>query len=146
MTIVNLRDYPLPLYDGDLEAAEGLPANARTLKDIFLAHQGLMISSPEHNSSISSALKNLIDWVSRPVPDQPPLNCFTDKLAVLMSASPSGLGGLRGLVHVRAILGNIGVFILPDQVAIAKAHEAFEPDGSLKDPGLQAAIKKLARG
>ncbi|HEV3415458.1 MAG TPA: NAD(P)H-dependent oxidoreductase [Pirellulales bacterium] len=143
VTLIDLRDYPLPLFDGDLEANEGLPANARALKDVFLAHNGLMISAPEYNSSITAVLKNTIDWVSRPVPNEASLACFTDKLAVLMSASPGALGGLRGLVHVRAILGNIGVCVLPAQVAVVKAHEAFQPDGSLKDAKLQASVKNL---
>ena len=145
VTVLDLRDYPLPLYDGDLEQREGLPANARKLKDLFLAHQGLMIASPEYNSSISAVLKNAIDWVSRPVPGEPPLGCFIDKVAALMSASTRALGGLRGLVTVRSILGNIRVIVLPDQVAVAKAHEAFAPDGSLKDPQQQAAVEQLGR-
>jgi NAD(P)H-dependent FMN reductase len=102
-----------------------------------------MISAPEYNSSITAVLKNTIDWVSRPVPNEASLACFANKLAVLMSASPGALGGLRGLVHVRAILGNIGVWVLPDQVAVMKAHESFQPDGTLKDAKLQASVKNL---
>ncbi len=143
VTLIDLRDFPLPLFDGDLEARDGLPANGRKLKDLFLAHQGLLISAPEYNSSITAVLKNTIDWVSRPVPGEPPLACFDGKVACLMSASPGGLGGLRGLVHVRAILGNIKVLVLPDQVAISKANEAFNPDGSLKDPAQHAAVEGL---
>ena len=145
VTHIDLRDYTLPLYDGDIEQRDGLPANARTLKDLFLAHQGLLIAAPEYNSSISAVLKNAIDWVSRPVPGEPPLGCFIDKVAALVSASPGALGGLRGLVTVRSILGNIRVIVLPDQVAVAKAHEAFNPDGSLKDPKQQAAVENLGR-
>ena len=143
VTFLDLRDIPLPLYDGDLEEKEGLPANARKLKDLMLAHQGFLISSPEYNSGISGVLKNAIDWASRRLPDEPPLACFQDKTAVLMSASPGGLGGLRGLVHVRLILSNIGVIVLPAQIAISKAQEAFLPDGSLKDPKQQAGVEKL---
>lgn len=143
VTIVDLRDFPLPLFDEDLEARDGLPPSARKLKDLFLAHQGLLISSPEYNSSISAALKNAIDWVSRPVSGEAPLACFAGKVAVLMSASPGALGGLRGLVHVRAILGNIKVTVLPDQVAVGKANEAFNPDGTLKDPRQQDAVAQL---
>ena len=143
VTLIDLRDYPLPLFDGDLEAGEGLPPNGRRLKDLFLAHQGLLISAPEYNSSITGVLKNTIDWVSRPVPGEAPLACFDGKVACLMSASPGALGGLRGLVHVRAILQNIKVLVLPDQVAVPKADEAFNPDGSLKDPKRQAAVEAL---
>jgi len=143
VTLIDLRDYPLPLFDGDLETGEGLPANGRTLKDLFLAHQGLLISAPEYNSSITGVLKNTIDWVSRPCPGEAPLGCFDGKVACLMSASPGVLGGLRGLVHVRAILQNIKVLVLPDQIAVSKADEAFNPDGSLKDPKRQAAVEGL---
>jgi len=143
VTLLDLRDFPLPLFDADLEAREGLPPHARRLKDLMLAHQRLLISSPEYNSSISGVLKNAIDWASRPAPGEAPLGCFVDKVAALMSASPGALGGLRGLVHVRAILGNIKVLVLPDQVAVSRANEAFNPDGTLKDPKQQAAVGGL---
>ena len=125
--LLDLRDLPLPVFDEDLEAKHGLPANARQLKDLMLAKDGFLISAPEYNSSITAVLKTTIDWVSRPVPGEAPLACFNGKTAVLMSASPGALGGLRGLVHVRAILGNINVLVLPEQVAIPRAFEAFNP-------------------
>lgn len=143
VTLIDLRDYPLPLFDGDLEEREGLPANGRTLKDLFLAHQGLLISAPEYNSSITAVLKNTIDWVSRPVVGEAPLNCFDGKVAGLMSASPGVLGGLRGLVHLRAMLQNIRVLTIPEQVAVSKANEAFTADGSLKDAKQQTAVEAL---
>ena len=140
---LDLRDIPLPLFDQDLEAREGLPPQALKLKELLLAHDGFLISAPEYNSSITGVLKNAIDWASRPAPGEEPLACFDGKTASLMSASPGALGGLRGLVHLRAILGNIGVLVLPDQVSIPKAHEAFEPDGMLKDKKKQAAVEDL---
>ena len=143
VTVLELRELPLPVYDGDLEEREGLPENARKLKEIMKAHGGLLISSPENNSSVSAALKNAIDWASRPEPGEPPLVCFRDKVAVIMAASPGGLGGLRGLVPLRSILSNIGVLVLPDQKAISGAGEAFADDGRLKDAKQQAAIEKL---
>lgn len=147
VTLLNLRDYPLPLFDQDLEAA-GLPDMVLKLKQTFLEHQGLLISSPEYNSSITPLLKNLIDWVSRPAPGEGSLAAYRGKAAGLVSASPGALGGLRGLVHVRSILGNIGVLVLPDQVAVPKAHDAFDASGALKDPKQHAAVldvgKKLA--
>ena len=145
VTDLDLRELPLPLFDQDLEA-QGLPPNARKLKDLMLAHHGLLLSCPEYNSSITAVLKNAIDWASRPVPNEPPLACFTGKVAALLSASPGALGGLRGLVHVRSILGNIGVIVLPDQVAVPKAQEAFTPEGTLKDTAAQTKIQKLAAG
>ncbi len=134
VTIIDLADYRLPLYDGDLEAEEGIPEKAQELKKLFIEHDGFLISSPEYNSSISGTFKNMIDWVSRPEKGEPNVVAFKGKAAAIMSASPGGLGGLRGLVHLRAILGNIGVLVLPDQVTVSNAHEAFNEDGQLKDP------------
>jgi len=143
VTVIDLRDFPMPIYDGDLEQKDGLPSNARKLKDIMLAHQGFLISSPEYNSSISAVFKNTIDWTSRQSEGEIPLACFKNKVAGIMSASPGMLGGLRGLVHVRSILGNIGVIVLPDQVTVAKSHEAFNEDGTLKDKKQEDQVKKI---
>ena len=143
VTYIDLREYPLPVFDQDVEEKEGLHPNARKLKDLFFAHQGFLIAAPEYNSSISGALKNAIDWVSRPVPGEAPLQGFDGKVASIMSASPGALGGLRGLVTVRSILGNIKVLVLPDQIAIVKANEAFNPGGALKDAKQQASVERL---
>jgi NAD(P)H-dependent FMN reductase len=144
VTLVDLRDFPMPIYDGDLEAASGLPEHAKRMKALFLAHDGLLLSCPEFNSSITALLKNTIDWVSRPAPGETSLQCFDGKVAALLAASPGALGGLRGLVHVRAILGNIGVIVLPTQIAVGRAQEAFGPDGKLRDAKQQASVEKLA--
>ena len=144
VTIIALRDFPMPVYDGDLEEASGMPGHAKRLKELLRNHDGLIISAPEYNSSISGALKNAIDWVSRTESDdEPPLMAFKGKTAILCAASPGALGGLRGLVHVRAILGNIGVTVLPDQVAVRNAHEAFGAAGSLVDEKQSATVKDL---
>lgn len=143
VTYLDLRDLPLPLYDQDLEEQEGLPANAKALKDLLISHQGLLIASPEYNSSLTAVLKNAIDWASRPSPNEPPLAAFAGKVATIMSASPGNLGGLRGLVHLRAILGNIKVLVLPEQIAVPKAHEALNADGKLTDPKQQESVEKL---
>ena len=143
VTLIDLKDFPLPLYDGDLEATAGVPENALKLKELFKSHQGLLLACPEYNSSITAVLKNTLDWVSRPVPDEPPLAAFKGKVVTLISASPGALGGLRGLVHVRAILGNIGCIVLPDQQAVSKASTAFNDAGSLKDEAMQKRIEGL---
>ena len=135
VTLLELRDYPLPLYDGDLEDREGLPENALRLREIFLRHQAFLIASPEYNSSISPLLKNTIDWVSRAPEGQAGLAPYDGKLAALLAASPGGFGGLRGLVTLRSILGNIGVTVLPQQFALSRAHEAFDSAGRLRDAG-----------
>lgn len=146
VTVVDLRDLALPLYDGDLEEAQGLPEGAKHFKKLLRKHDGLIIASPEYNSSITAVLKNAIDWASRSESDdEPPLVAFRGKAAALMSTSPGGLGGLRGLVHLRAILGNIGVIVLPDQVAIPAAHEVFDDAGHLKDEKKAKQVAALAK-
>lgn len=143
VTIIDLRDFQMPLYDEDLEKQEGLSSNTRKLKELMLSHHGFLISSPEYNSSISGVLKNTIDWTSRQGDDESPMSCFKDKVAGIMSVSPGGLGGLRGLVHVRAILENMGVLVIPTQVAISKAHESFNLDGTMKDQKQEQQVKKI---
>jgi NAD(P)H-dependent FMN reductase len=144
VTLAELRDFPMPLYDADLEASSGLPEHAKRFKALMLQHDALFIACPEYNSSITPLLKNTIDWASRPAPGEGSLACFDGKVAALLSASPGALGGLRGLVHVRSILGNIGVIVLPTQIAISKAHEAFDESGALKDAKQAASVAKLA--
>ncbi len=143
VTYLDLRDLPMPLFDEDLEEREGILDNVLKFKEIMRANQGLLISCPEYNSSITPLLKNAIDWASRPEPDQVGLSCFKDKVAAIMSASPGGLGGLRGLIHVRAILGSIGVLVLPEQKAISNADRAFDQQGNLQDEKQKGDIQKL---
>ena len=143
VTLIDLREYPLPLFDGDLEEREGLPENARKLKQLFLAHDGLLISAPEYNGGVTGVLKNTIDWVSRSEGDEAELACFIGKLAALTSASPGLFGGYRSLLQVRAILTHIHVLVLSEQVSVGRALEAFNADGSLKDSKRQAAVEKV---
>lgn len=145
VTVADLRELNLPLFDEDFEKDPGTPENARALKNLMIASDGFLIASPEYNSSITAVLKNAIDWASRPAPGEPPLAAFQGKVAAIMGASPGNLGGLRGLVHVRSILGNIGVLVLPDQVAVVRAFEAFTEDGSLADAKQQKAVESLGR-
>ena len=142
-TLISLRDYPLPIYDGDLEAAEGLPPNAVQLKALIADHQGLLIASPEYNSSISPLLKNAIDWASRSG-GAPDISPYQHKVAALVSASPGRLGGLRGLVTVRSILSNIGVTVIPEQLAISQAHNAFDAQGNLANDADNSRLRGVA--
>lgn len=142
VTVIDLADFPLPLFDEDLEAA-GVPENVMKLKALFAAHQGLLISCPEYNSTITPLLKNTLDWVSRALPGEKPLAAFAGKTAGLVSASPGALGGLRGLVTVRAMLGNIQVLVIPEQAAVSAAHNAFLPDGSLGDAKVLAMVENV---
>jgi NAD(P)H-dependent FMN reductase len=144
VTYIDLKDYPLPIFDQDLEDEHGLPENGRRLKDLYLKNDGLLISSPEYNSSFSAVLKNTLDWLSRPVEGYPPLECFEGKVAALMAASPGRLGGIRSLSQLRLVLTNLKVLVLPEQVAVSQAHKAFDPDENLEDSKRRASVESLA--
>lgn len=143
-TVVDLRDFPMPLYDGDLEAESGIPESAIRLKALMREHHGFLIAAPEFNSSITPLLKNTIDWCSRRAGDEPALACYSGKVAGLLAASPGALGGLRGLVTLRSILSNVGVVVVPQQFALSKANEAFNADGSLKDERHASQVREVA--
>jgi NAD(P)H-dependent FMN reductase len=147
VTLINLKDFALPLFDQDLEAASGLPQGVIDLKRLFQSHDGFLIASPEYNGSLTPLLKNAIDWVSRPEPGEPSLglSAFRGKYAVLMATSPGGLGGLRGLNHLRDILHGLGVCIVPLQKAIPSAHQVFDATGQLVDAKQQAAVQQLGQ-
>ena len=142
VTVIDLKDYPLPLYDGDCEIALGVPAPALQLRQMVAESDGLLIASPEYNGSISAVLKNVIDWISRPVAGQTPTP-LKGKIGAIMATSPGALGGLRGLTHVRTILSNLGTVVLPEQVAVSRAVGAFDPEGKLKDPDQHSSILML---
>ena len=142
--LVSPDDLRLPLYDGDLEESEGLPAAVVALKQRFLAADAILFACPEYNSSITPLLKNLIDWVSRAgSSDEAPLAAYKGKVAGLVSASPGAFGGMRGLVTVRSILGNIGVLVVPTQFALGKAHEAFDAEGNLTDDRARKSLESV---
>ncbi|HSG69866.1 MAG TPA: NAD(P)H-dependent oxidoreductase [Planctomycetaceae bacterium] len=144
VTLIDLADYTLPLFDQDLEA-EGTPENAIRLKELFLAHDALLISAPEYNSSITPLLKNTIDWVSRPAEGEPSLAAYRGKTAALLSASPGALGGMRGLAHLRDILGNIGVLVVPSEASISQANKAFNDSGELADEKQRDRVEGVVR-
>lgn len=146
VTLVDLADFRMPVYDGDLEDEKGIPETGLEFKRLMREHHGFLMSCPEYNSSISGVLKNTIDWASRRAEGEGGLECFKGKIVSLMSASPGRLGGLRGLVHVRAILGNLGCLVLPDQVAVPSAAEAFDDGGRLRDRDQEKRIQGLGAG
>ena len=145
VTLVNLGDFDMPIYHGDNEERDGIPAGALAFKKLLLEHDGLLIASPEYNSSISPLLKNSIDWASRAESDdEPPLAAYRGKVAAIMATSPGGFGGLRGLVVLRMLLENIGVMVLPKQRAISGAFQAFDENGDLKEDRERKGIHALA--
>jgi chromate reductase, NAD(P)H dehydrogenase (quinone) len=142
--LIDLRDFPLPLYDGDLEAAEGLPRHAVTLKKLFADHRGLLVSTAEYNGSVTGVVKNAIDWVSRSATGQPSLESFTGKIAALVSAGLGPVGGFRSQAHLRQILGTVNVILLPNQWRIPNATAAhFDEAGNLKDATAQKMTQEV---
>jgi chromate reductase len=143
--VISLKDFPMPVYDQDWFDEHGFPDSVLQVKALMKGHDGFLIASPEYNGSISGALKNAIDWVSRSEPGEAPLalSCFKGKTAALMATSPGGLGGLRGLSHVRAILEGVGVLVIPDQKALPNAFKIFDEAGKLTDEPQRDAIAAL---
>lgn len=145
VTTLDLKELALPVYDGDDEEASGLPAGAKRLKKLMVEADGFLISTPEYNSSIPGGLKNAIDWASRTEGEEKELLAFRGKSAAIFSASPGALGGIRSLQVLRTILSNIGVLVIPQQLALPKAHEAFDEAGALKDAKRLAAVEAEAK-
>jgi chromate reductase len=147
----DLGDYPMPIYNGDIEVSEGPPENARKLKALMKVHSGIFIASPEYNASFSPLLKNAIDWVSHTKDaGEQPLEVYKTRVFALGSASPGGMGGLRGLSQLRLVLElGLNALVLPDQFAVPRAADAFDEHGHLKGKDQQetfkALIQKLAR-
>jgi len=139
VTLISLKDYPLPLYDGDLEDAEGLPENARKLIDLISSHAGLLIASPEYNSMITPLLKNTIDWCTR-ADDDP----FPGKVAAVVSASPGALGGIRSLKLAQQLLLHLGCHVVPGNSMLPQAHKAFDAAGKLTEPRTLKSVQELA--
>ncbi|MDP2204679.1 MAG: NAD(P)H-dependent oxidoreductase [Alphaproteobacteria bacterium] len=146
VTVVELAAYDMPIYDGDDEAASGLPAGAVAFKKLLRESDGILIASPEYNSAYSALLKNAIDWASRSGKDEPPGSVFAGKFAGILSASPGALGGLRGLFALRELLQNLGVTVLPSMQAVGQAMTAFNDDGTLKDEKTAAGVAGVAGG
>ena len=150
-TFADLGDYPMPIYDGDLETKSGVPENARKLKALMLVHDGIFIAAPEYNASITPLLKNTLDWVSRNRDEgEPPLHVYKSRVFAIGSASPGAFGGMRGLIALRQTLEmGLGALVLPDQISVSKAGEAFDDHGHLKDKALmemyKGVIQRLAR-
>lgn len=133
--LIDLGDYPLPVYNADLQNAEGIPENARKLKALIGEYQGVFIASPEYNASVPAMLKNTLDWLSR-IKDEgeQPLQLFKTRVWAISSASPSLHGGARGLIALRQVLAiGLTALVLGDQFAVSKANEAFDDAGNAKD-------------
>lgn len=144
VTDIRLRDFDLPLYDGDLER-EAFPPAARELKALFVAHDGFLIATPEYNGGVSGVLKNAVDWASRPTDGEHlvTLSAFRGKAAGLMAASIGPHGGLRGITHMRQILSTIQTLVATEQVLLPVAHEAFDEAGQIREALPRQLLSRL---
>ena len=144
VTRLKLQDLSLPMFDEDSEAASGLPAGAKELKDLMRAHEGFLIATPEYNGFMSGALKNAIDWATRPEEGHPPLDCFRGKVAGIMAASPGGLGGIRGLPMLRLLLSNIGMHVVGSQFSLPNADLVFsKPLEQAQTAALEQQVREV---
>ena len=139
VTLLELNDYPLPLYHGDLEEESGLPVNVAKLIELVAQHQGLLLASPEYNSMITPLLKNTIDWCTRAEK-----NPFIGKVVAVISASPGIYGGVRSAQQARQLLLHLGSHVIPAQCSLPHADKAFDETGRLTDARAQKSIEALA--
>ncbi|HAC09282.1 MAG TPA: NADPH-dependent FMN reductase [Phycisphaerales bacterium] len=143
---LDLRELEIPLYDEIEEGNHGMPDGVRRLRETLKRSHGIVIASPEYNGSMTAVLKNAIDWTTRPdpeSPEDPPLVAWRGKVAGLLSTSPGGLGGIRGLVHIRAVLSHVGSHVVPQEAAIPFGHGAFHDDGSILDEKRHALVESV---
>jgi len=143
--LAELKDYPMPIYNGDLEAKEGPPERARAFKALLGEYDGVFIASPEYNSSVTPLLKNTLDWVTRvKEKGETGLEVFRSRVFAISGASPGSYGAMRSLLHLRQILEiGMGATVIPQQIAVPRAMDAFEQDGSLKDKAQQTLCKSV---
>ena len=139
---IDLKDFPMPFYDADLEAVEGLPENVKRLRALMIASDAVIIASPQYNESVSSVLKNALDWASRGERGQASKAAFKGKKFAIMSASPRKKGGAKGLAHLRLILEDCGADVIESQVSIRFADKAFDAQGHLIDPESAALLQQ----
>ena len=142
---VDLKDYPMPLYHGDLEAYEGPPQKAAEFKALLSEYQGVFIASPEYNSSVTPLLKNTLDWVTRVrAKGETGLEVYKTRVFAISGASPGYYGAMRSLLTLRQILVvGVGATVIPQQLALPRAGDAFEEDGCLKDKAQQNMLKDV---
>lgn len=143
VTIINLKDYPMPFYDADLEAKQGMPKNAKRFRELMINNDAIIIASPEYNSSIPAVLKNALDWASRGEGGNSSRAAFKGKKFAIMSASPGPSGGSNALVQLRNIIEAVGGTVVPKQVTIPNADQYFSKKARPENPALKEEIQQL---
>lgn len=144
VTVIDLANYPLPIYNADDEEARGMPDNAKKLKDLFAEYDGFIIASPDYNGSFTALLKNTLDWVSRLTPEYPK-NPMRGKKAAIVSASTGALGGVNGLRHLRDLLTHMGADVIDETYSLGYAAQAFNAAGKIQDPQTLQATQDVGK-
>lgn len=144
VTRISLADYPLPIMDEDLEAEKGIPENAYKLARLFVAHDGILIATPEYNGSIPPLLKNAIDWISRVREDGgKPLRPLPGRVVALCSSSNGHFAGIRSASHLRQVLAHIQVDVIAPQLSVPNGGEAFDEDGAFIPERLRKTMTQV---
>ena len=143
VTLIDLADYPAPVYDGDFEANEGIPQTMRDLKALIASHDGMIIVTPEYNGFVPPVLVNSLDWVSRPEGDEASCAAFAGKKVAIAAASPGGMGGVRVIPRLRDFLAELGVMTVPGFVTLPGAYKAFDDNGKLTNVATVAVLDGL---
>lgn len=145
VTVINLADYAMPIFNEDEEAEYGIPERAQAFKQLMIEHDGILIASPEYNSSYPAVLKNAIDWASRKAGDEPVLAAYKQKVVGLMAASPGALGGMRVLVVLRMLMQNLSCIVAPAQVAVGNVADKLDESGAISDVKTKKQLANLAK-
>lgn len=145
VTVINLADYAMPIFNEDEEAEYGIPERAQAFKQLMIEHDGILIASPEYNSSYPAVLKNAIDWASRKAGDEPVLAAYKQKVVGLMAASPGALGGMRVLVVLRMLMQNLSCIVAPAQVAVGNVADKLDESGAISDEKTKKQLANLAK-
>ncbi|MFS1704341.1 NAD(P)H-dependent oxidoreductase [Aestuariibacter sp. GS-14] len=145
VTVINLADYAMPIFNEDEEAEFGIPERAQAFKQLMIDHDGILIASPEYNSSYPAVLKNAIDWASRKTGDEAVLAAYKQKVVGLMAASPGALGGMRVLVVLRMLMQNLSCIVAPAQVAVGNVADKVDESGAISDEKTKKQLAGLAK-
>lgn len=145
VTYVELADFELPIFSVDLEDRIGMHENARAFKKLMMEHGGFLIASPEYNGSVTGALKNLIDWVSRGSDGNSGHAAFHNKYGAFLSASPGAFGGVRSIDHARYLFGRLGVTVIPQMFPLGNATKVIDEDGNVEDDKIRDSAEAIGK-
>jgi NAD(P)H-dependent FMN reductase len=144
VTVADLRDFPMPIYDPDAHERDGFHDRALDFQGLVAGHDGFLVATPEHNGSLSAALKNAIDWASRPSERHARPTIFQGKVAAIVTASPGRFGGVRSLGHLRGVLTSVGVHVLPTEIAVPLVDTLFDGEGeTIADAETRRSLERL---